>query len=67
MAEKNKRWLLMRVDRILVEKMKYIAEYDGRSAKNELELMMKEWVRAFEEVCGEIDPKAPLCKGSCQP
>ena len=55
------------VKKNLLTKIEYIAEYDGRSPNQEVELMMREWVRAFEDVYGEIDPKAPLCKGSCQP
>ena len=52
------------VDKRLLEKIEYIAEYDGRSTEKELEIMMVEWIRAFEEVCGEINPKAPSDEGA---
>ena len=42
------------VKKMLLDKIEYIAKYDGRSTNNELERMMEEWVQAFEEAYGEI-------------
>lgn len=38
----------------LLQKLAYIAKYDGRTTEQEIELMVNEWIRAFEEVCGKI-------------
>lgn len=42
------------VDEVLLRKLKYVAECDSRTMVEEFELMIREWVRAFEEVDGEI-------------
>ena len=42
------------VKKSLLKKIEYIAEHDGRSPNKEVELMMEEWVRAFEDAYGEI-------------
>ena len=43
------------VDKVLMKKLEYVAATDGRTRDEECELMIREWVRAFEEVDGEID------------
>ena len=43
------------VDKVLLKKLDYIAAFDGRSRNEECELMICEWVRAFEDSDGEID------------
>ena len=43
-----------RVPRSLMVKLSYIAEFEGRSKHEEIERMLYEWVRAFEEAEGEI-------------
>ena len=43
------------VDKVLLKKLEYVAATDGRTRNEECELMIREWVRAFEEVDGEID------------
>ena len=43
-----------RIPRELMIKLSYIAEYDGRSRNEEIEEMLCEWIRAFEDVEGEI-------------
>ena len=48
------------VEKSLLKKMEYIAEYDGRPPNKEIELMMEEWVRAFEDVYGEIRTNGSL-------
>ena len=45
----------MRIDRDLLEKFGYIAEYEGRTKNRELEQMIKRRVAAFEKEFGEIE------------
>lgn len=45
----------MRVDQALLDKLGYIAEYEGRTKNRELEQMIKKRIRAFEQEHGEID------------
>lgn len=45
----------MRIDRDLLEKFCYIAEYEGRTKNRELEQMIKRRVAAFEKEFGEIE------------
>lgn len=45
----------LRVNRILFQKFKYIAQYEGRSANKELEQYMKITVKKFEAEHGPID------------
>ena len=44
----------MRVERSLLEKFHYIAEYNGRSANKEIEQYMKRAIAKFEQEHGEI-------------
>ena len=44
----------MRIDRDLLEKFGYIAEYEGRTKNRELEQMIKRRVAAFEKEFGEM-------------
>jgi len=44
----------MRVPRELLDKVGYIAEYNGRTKNRELEQMMKARINAFEQKNGEI-------------
>ena len=53
MDEKLLRYTL-RVDRVLFEKFKYVAEANGRSANKEIEQYLKKCVAAFEASHGEI-------------
>ena len=48
----------LRVDRLLFQKFKYIAEFEGRSANKEIEQYLKKRVAAYEKEYGEI-PVAP--------
>ncbi len=47
----------LRVDRILFQKFRYIAESEGRSANKEIEQYLKKCVADFEKVHGEIKPE----------
>lgn len=38
----------------LLMKLEYIAKFNGRSTNAEIEQMLREWIRAFEESEGEI-------------
>ena len=44
----------LRVSKILLEKLSYIAEYEGRTKNRELEQMIKKRIAEFEEKNGEI-------------
>lgn len=53
MEDKLLRYTL-RVDRMLFQKFRYIAEYKGRSANKEIEQYLKRYVAAFEKEHGKI-------------
>ncbi len=44
----------LRVDRMLFQKFRYIAEYEGRSANREIEQYLKKRVAEFEQTHGKI-------------
>jgi len=52
----NKSRFTLRIDRILLDKLGYIAEYEGRTKNRELEQMIKRRIEAFEREHGEILP-----------
>ena len=55
MQDKLLRYTL-RVDRVLFQKFRYIAEYEGRSANKEIEQYLKKRVLEFEREHGPIPP-----------
>lgn len=44
----------LRVDRALLDKLGYIAEYEGRTKSRELEQMIKKRISDFEKENGKI-------------
>ncbi|EQF22326.1 arc-like DNA binding domain protein [Clostridioides difficile CD160] len=44
----------LRINRILLEKIKYIAESEGRSANKEIEQLIKKHIEDYEQTKGEI-------------
>ncbi|MBE6948844.1 MAG: TraY domain-containing protein [Ruminococcaceae bacterium] len=44
----------LRVDRLLFQKFRYVAEADGRSANKEIEQFIKKHVAEYESRNGEI-------------
>lgn len=44
----------IRIPRELLDKLKYIAEYNARSANKEIEILVKHHVQNFEKSNGEI-------------
>ena len=44
----------LRADKLLFQKFRYIAAYEGRSANREIEQYLKRRVAKFEEEHGEI-------------
>ena len=50
----NKARFTLRVEPELLEKLGYIAEYEGRTKNRELEQMIKRRIREFEAEHGEI-------------
>ena len=47
----------LRVDPRLMEKLKYVAKYNGRSANKEIEQLIQKHVTAYEKAHGEITIK----------
>ena len=56
MSENLTRYTL-RVSRLLLDKLGYIAEYEGRTKNKELEQMIKKRIADFEKENGKIDLK----------
>ena len=54
----NKARFTLRVEPKLLEKLGYIAEYEGRTKNRELEQMIKRRIREYEAEHGEI-PVSP--------
>ena len=54
MTQEPSRYTL-RVSPELLEKLGYIAEYEGRTKNRELEQMIKKRIREFEQEHGPID------------
>lgn len=46
----------LRIPQILLDKIRYIAEENGRSANREIELMIKQRIKSYEAENGEISP-----------
>ena len=44
----------LRVPRILLDKLEYIADYEGRTKNKELEQLIKRLIAEFEQIHGEI-------------
>ena len=44
----------MRIERTLLDKLQYIAKYEGRTANKQLEQLVKRCVQEFEKENGEI-------------
>ncbi|VFC53299.1 Arc-like DNA binding domain [Clostridioides difficile] len=44
----------LRINRVLLEKIKYIAESEGRSANKEIEQLIKKHIEDYEQIKGEI-------------
>ncbi len=45
----------MRINRILLDKLDYIAKYEGRTKNKELEQLVKARIREFEAEHGRIE------------
>ncbi len=54
MTENLSRYTL-RINRILLDKLGYIAEYEGRTKNKELEQMIKKRILEFEKENGKIE------------
>lgn len=46
----------LRTDSELMKKLRIVADYNGRSANRELEVLIKNHVAEFEKKHGKIDP-----------
>lgn len=44
----------MRIERTLLDRLHYIAQYEGRTANKQLEHIIKRHIAAFEKQHGEI-------------
>ncbi len=47
----------LRISKVLLDKLGYIAEYEGRTKNKELEQMIKKRISLFEEEHGKIEVK----------
>ena len=54
MAKDNMARFTLRVPQELLDKLGYIAAYNGRTKNKELEQMIKSRIKSFEEKVGEI-------------
>lgn len=54
MSDRFSRYTL-RISPVLLEKLGYIAEYEGRTKNKELEQMIKKRIADFEKEHGKID------------
>lgn len=45
----------LRIDAELLEKFRYIAEYNARSANRELEILIRRYIEQFEKRNGKIE------------
>ena len=45
----------LRISRILLDKIAYIAEYEGRTKNREIEQLIKKRIEEFEKKHGEIE------------
>ena len=45
----------LRTNRVLLDKLEYIAKYEGRSKNKEIEQLIKKRILEFEKENGEID------------
>lgn len=54
MAKDNKSRFTLRTSQELLDKLGYIAEYNGRTKNKELEQMIKARISSFEQKIGEI-------------
>ncbi len=54
MAKDNLPRYTMRIERSLLDRLQYIAKYEGRTANKQLEQLVKRLVSEFEKVHGEI-------------
>lgn len=48
----------LRVSQMLLDKLAYIAEYEGRTKNKELEQLIKKRIAEFEETHGTIELKS---------
>ena len=50
----------LRTDPVLLKKFHSVADYNGRSANRELEVLIKRHVAEFENIHGKITPEWPF-------
>lgn len=55
-------WYTLRISQILLDKIGYIAEYEGRTKNKEIEQLIKKRIAEFEAEYGAID-EAALASG----
>lgn len=60
MATEKMVCVTFRIPKDLHRKIAYIAKCDNKSKNQEYEWMIREWIRAFEDVYGEVFPKTAL-------
>lgn len=45
----------LRINQILLDKLEYVAEYNGRSKNREIEMLIRQHICEFEAEHGKID------------
>lgn len=53
----------LRVPQALLDKLAYVAEYEGRTKNKEIEQLIKKRIQEFEEIHGQIPEKNMNDKG----
>lgn len=45
----------LRINQILLDKLEYVADYNGRSKNREIEMLIRKHIREFEAENGKIE------------
>ena len=57
----------IRIEEEMLNKIAYVADYEGRSVNSHVLVLIRENIKAFEaangEIEGDIDPKGGFCHG----
>ena len=55
MKKEQDKHIALRIDKEILDKFKYIAEYEGRSCNGQLKYMISQRIAKFEEEHGKIN------------
>lgn len=57
MRNKENKHLGIEIDKELHYKLRYVAQYEGRSGNGQILYVLKEYIKKFEELNGKIEIK----------